>query len=57
MSIIKSSLNTRSDEYKANVAAMQSLVDDLREKTALVSQGGPEEHRKKHVARGKLLPR
>ena len=57
MSIIKSSLNTRSDEYKANVAAMQSLVDDLREKTALVSQGGPEVHRKKHVARGKLLPR
>ena len=57
MSIIKSSLNTRSDEFKTNVAAMQALVDDLREKTALVSQGGPEEHRKKHVARGKLLPR
>ena len=36
---------------------MRALVDDLREKTALVSQGGPEEHRKKHVARGKLLPR
>ena len=29
MSIIKSSLNTRSDDYKANVAAMQALVDDL----------------------------
>ncbi|MBI5899682.1 MAG: methylcrotonoyl-CoA carboxylase [Rhodocyclales bacterium] len=57
MSIIKSKLNTRSDDYRANVAAMQALVDDLREKTALVSQGGPEEHRKKHVARGKLLPR
>ena len=57
MSIIKSSLNTRSDEYKANVAAMQALVDDLREKTAVVARGGPEEHRKKHVARGKLLPR
>ena len=57
MSIIKSKLNTRSDDYRANVAAMRALVDDLREKTALVSQGGPEEHRKKHVARGKLLPR
>ena len=57
MSIIKSKLNTRTDDYRANVAAMQALVDDLREKTALVSQGGPEEHRKKHVARGKLLPR
>jgi 3-methylcrotonyl-CoA carboxylase beta subunit len=57
VSIIKSKLNTRTDDYRANVAAMQALVDDLREKTALVSQGGPEEHRKKHVARGKLLPR
>ena len=57
MSIIKSKLNTRTEDYRANVAAMQALVDDLREKTALVSQGGPEEHRKKHVARGKLLPR
>ena len=57
MSIIKSSLNTRSDEFKANVAAMRALVEDLREKTALVARGGPEEHRKKHVARGKLLPR
>ena len=57
MSIIKSKLNTRADDYRANVAAMQALVDDLREKTALVSKGGPEEHRKKHIARGKLLPR
>jgi 3-methylcrotonyl-CoA carboxylase beta subunit len=57
VSIIKSKLNTRADDYRANVAAMRALVDDLREKTALVSQGGPEEHRKKHVARGKLLPR
>jgi 3-methylcrotonyl-CoA carboxylase beta subunit len=57
MAAIKSQLNTRSDEFKANVAAMRSLVDDLREKTALVAQGGPEEHRKKHLARGKLLPR
>ncbi|MBI4984199.1 MAG: methylcrotonoyl-CoA carboxylase, partial [Rhodocyclales bacterium] len=57
MSVIKSSLNTRSDEFKANAAAMAALVADLREKTATACLGGPEEHRKKHVARGKLLPR
>jgi 3-methylcrotonyl-CoA carboxylase beta subunit len=57
MTVIKSQLNTRSDEFRANAAAMRALVDDLREKTAEVSLGGTAEHRKKHVARGKLLPR
>ena len=57
MSVIKSQLNPRSDEFRANAAAMRALVDDLREKTAEVSLGGTAEHRKKHVARGKLLAR
>ena len=57
MTVIKSQLSTRSDEFRANAAALRALVDDLREKTELVSRGGPEEHRKKHIARGKLLPR
>ena len=57
MTVIKSQLNPRSDEFRANAAAMRALVDDLREKTAEVSLGGTAEHRKKHVARGKLLPR
>ena len=57
MSVIKSALNTRSEEFKANAAAMQVLVDDLREKSALVARGGSEDARAKHLARGKLLPR
>ena len=57
MSIIKSALNTRSEEFKANAAAMGKLVDDLREKTAQVALGGSEDARAKHLARGKLLPR
>jgi 3-methylcrotonyl-CoA carboxylase beta subunit len=57
MTVIKSQLDTRSEEYRANAAAMQALVDDLREKTAKVSLGGPPEHRRKHLARGKLLVR
>ncbi|MBI4990086.1 MAG: methylcrotonoyl-CoA carboxylase [Rhodocyclales bacterium] len=57
MTVIKSQLNTRSEEFRANAAAMRALVDDLREKTAEVSLGGTAEHRKKHVARGKLLAR
>ena len=57
MSVIKSALNVRSEEFKANAAAMRVLVDDLREKTALVAKGGSDDARAKHLARGKLLPR
>ena len=57
MTVIKSQLNPRAEEFRANAAAMRALVDDLREKTAEVSLGGTAEHRKKHVARGKLLAR
>ena len=36
---------------------MSGLVADLRDKFAIVSQGGTEAARGKHEARGKLLPR
>ena len=36
---------------------MRALVDDLRRRTEQVRLGGGEESRKRHVARGKLLPR
>ncbi len=57
MSIIKSALNVRSEEFRANAAAMRTLVDDLRDKVAQVARGGSEEARARHLARGKLLAR
>ncbi len=57
MTIIKSQLDTRSDEFRANAAAMRALVDDLREKTAQAALGGPAGHRRRHAERGKLLAR
>jgi len=57
MPTIESKLNTRSEDFKSNAAAMQRVVDDLKEKIAKISLGGGEDARKKHVARGKLLPR
>ena len=57
MPVIESKLNTRSTEFAANAAAMQALVDDLHAHCAKIALGGGEEARKKHVARGKLLPR
>ena len=57
MSVIQSKINTRSDEFRANAAAMAAQVADLRDKVAQVSLGGGEAARDKHLARGKLLPR
>ncbi len=57
MSVLKSSLNTRSDDFKANAAHMAGLVEDLKEKVAIIKQGGGERAREKHLSRGKLLPR
>ncbi len=57
MSILKSSLNTRSDDFKQNDRFNRELVADLRAKLAEVKLGGGERAREKHLARGKLLPR
>ena len=57
MPLIDSKLNPRDDAFKANAAAMQAIVDDLRAKVALAGAGGGETARARHVARGKLLPR
>ncbi len=54
---IKSLINTASDEFKANAAAMRALVADLAAKRAEAAAGGPEKLRERHTARGKLLPR
>ncbi|MCC5858265.1 MAG: methylcrotonoyl-CoA carboxylase [Ectothiorhodospiraceae bacterium] len=57
MSVIKSKINPRSDEFADNRAAMQTLVDDLRARVEQVRQGGGAKARERHLARGKLLPR
>ncbi|EJM95846.1 carboxyl transferase domain-containing protein [Herbaspirillum sp. YR522] len=54
---IESKLDLRSEEFENNRAAMQAIVDDLRQKIAQVAEGGGQAAREKHLARGKLLPR
>jgi len=54
---LESKLVPRSEEFLANVAAMQIVVDDLKDKIEKIMLGGGDAPRKKHVARGKLLPR
>ena len=57
MPAIVSTLNLRSDEFKASAAAMRALVDDLNARLAQVTLGGGEAARARHTGRGKLLPR
>jgi 3-methylcrotonyl-CoA carboxylase beta subunit len=57
MTVLSSQIDTRSDTFKRNAEAMRAQVADLRARTDRIRLGGGEESRKRHVSRGKLLPR
>ena len=57
MTVLQTSLNTRSSDFDRNRANNEALVQDLREKVATVSRGGGDRARDKHLGRGKLLVR
>src|SRR5688500_4033424 len=57
MQALKSQIDARSAEFRANADAMQTLVHDLRARADEAAMGGGEAARAKHTARGKLLPR
>jgi 3-methylcrotonyl-CoA carboxylase beta subunit len=54
---LPTTISAASETFAANAKVNRALVDELRERTAEAARGGPEESRKRHVARGKLLPR
>ena len=57
MPAFKTKIDFRSEDYQRNAKRMKSLVGDLQEKMEMKSIGGSEAARKKHIERGKLLPR
>ena len=57
MTVLKTNINSRSEEFQTNLLAMQLLVDDLQLKVKQITLGGGSKPREKHLARGKLLPR
>src|SRR3569832_732442 len=57
MAFLVFKLNQRADDFKRNEEAMRALAADLRAKVQQAAQGGGDEARDKHTARGKLLPR
>ena len=57
MTVLKSAVDPRSRSFLDNMAAMRAQVDDLARRVAGVREGGGAEARKRHLGRGKLLPR
>src|SRR6476620_4078822 len=57
MTALSSTIEPGSAEFARNAEAMKALVADLRVKLEAAMQGGSEEARARHVARGKLLAR
>src|SRR5580704_4004416 len=57
MPILASKLDPKSTEFRRSAEAMEAMVCDLRKKVLELASGGGEEARRKHLSRGKLLPR
>ena len=57
MTILESTINTRSAAFADNSEKMQTLVNDLSNKIAIIKQGGSEKSRARHLGRNKLLAR
>ena len=57
MALLTTALDPRSEGFRANDAAMRGVVADLRQKLATIEEGGGEGAGKRHLGRGKLLPR
>ena len=57
MPVLETALDPRGDEARANAAAMRAVTEELRTLAEQVRLGGGEAARRKHLGRGKLLPR
>lgn len=57
MAVIRSAIDPRSEQFRANTLHMRSLVEDLEEKIRHLCLGGGEKAQQKHQSRGKLLVR
>src|SRR6266700_6041673 len=57
MSVLKSQINPRSAEFRANAERMRGLTLDLKNIIEKISLGGDAAARDRHVSRGKMLPR
>ncbi len=57
MTVLRSRLDPRTEAFRANAARNRALATELRERVARAARGGEERARRRHLERGKLLPR
>jgi 3-methylcrotonyl-CoA carboxylase beta subunit len=57
MTVFRTAIDSTSATFAANRAVMDEVVDNLRTTLAKIEEGGSEKARRKHLDRGKLLPR
>ncbi|MFN3524422.1 MAG: carboxyl transferase domain-containing protein [Phenylobacterium sp.] len=54
---LTTAIDTNAASFAANAAVNRALAEELRTRTAQAALGGSEDSRRRHEARGKLLPR
>ncbi len=57
MTVLKSSIDPKSESFKKNHKALQAQVAALQQLTQTIAQGGGEKSQQRHLSRNKLLPR
>ena len=57
MPIIRTRIDSRSEDFEKNTAVNMNLARELKVICEKIAKGGSERAREKHLARGKLLPR
>ncbi|WP_415899676.1 carboxyl transferase domain-containing protein [Neptuniibacter sp. QD48_11] len=57
MAVLHTTINTQAESFKTNQREMRAAVADLKDKIAVIAQGGGPEYQERHRARGKLLAR
>ena len=56
MPVFATKIDVHSQDFLSNTKFMENLLEDLKQKLEMSALGGSEKARKKHCARGKLLP-
>lgn len=57
MNRIKTKISLKNPEFAINKENSINLVNELKERLAIIKAGGPEKHRQRHIERGKILVR
>ncbi len=57
MTVLKTAIDPQSETFRVNADLNRALAETLRQRLAKAALGGPDESRKRHLSRGKLLPR